>query len=89
MLGLICIVVFGLFSVLALGSYSYFITIIEELSRYGYVYLMKYKFKALEKFKEFKTEVENQKGKSIKILQLGRGGEYLSTGFNDYLKPVA
>jgi len=47
---------------------------------------MKYKSEIFEKFKEFKTEVENQKGKSIKILQSNRRGEYLSTEFVDYLK---
>lgn len=47
---------------------------------------MKYKSEVFEKFKEFKTEVENQTTKIIKILRSDRGGEYLSTEFVDYLK---
>ena len=47
---------------------------------------MKYKSEAFEKFKEFRAEVENQIGKSIKVLRSDWGGEYLSTESNDYLK---
>ncbi|KAK8669723.1 hypothetical protein V6N13_107147 [Hibiscus sabdariffa] len=41
---------------------------------------------ALEKFKEFKNEVQNQHGKSIKALRSNRGGEYLSQDFDELLK---
>ena len=39
-------------------GYSYFIIFTNDHSRFGYVYLMKYKSKAFEKFKEFRAEVE-------------------------------
>lgn len=42
----------GPFSIMARGGYSYFITFTNEFLRYEYMYLMKYKSKALEKFKE-------------------------------------
>src|SRR5436853_870942 len=76
---------------LARGGYSYFITFIEDFSRYGFMYLMKHnlmkhKSKSFEKFKEFKNEVQNQLGKNIKALRSDRGGEYLSQEFADYLK---
>ena len=73
-------------SIQARGGYSYFITFTNDFSRYGHVYLMKYKFEAFENFKEYKNEVENQIGKSIKILCSDRGGEYLSTEFTQFLK---
>ncbi|KAL4361053.1 hypothetical protein GQ457_04G019690 [Hibiscus cannabinus] len=41
---------------------------------------------ALEKFKEFKNEVQNQHGESIKALRSDRGGEYLSQDFDELLK---
>ena len=47
---------------------------------------LKYKSEVFEKFKEYKSEVENQLGKSIKVLRSDRGGEYLSQEFQDYLK---
>ncbi|KAK8694752.1 hypothetical protein V6N13_072297 [Hibiscus sabdariffa] len=53
---------------------------------YGYIYLMRHKSEALEKFKEFKNEVQNKNGKSIKALRSDRGGEYLSQDFDKLLK---
>ncbi|KAK8985023.1 hypothetical protein V6N11_082642 [Hibiscus sabdariffa] len=44
----------------------------RQQSRYGYTYLMRHKSEALEKFKEFKNEVQNQHGKSIKALRSDR-----------------
>ena len=37
---------------------SIFITFIDDYSRYRYVYLMRHKFEAFEKFREYKAEVE-------------------------------
>ena len=67
------------------GSF-YFITFTDDFSRFGWVYLMRFKSKAFEKFIEFKNEVEKQSGKSIKTLRSDRGGEYLSTEFTQFLK---
>ena len=50
--------VYGSFDMQIRGGYSYFITFIDDLSRYGYVYPMKHKSKAFEKFKKFKNEVK-------------------------------
>ena len=46
------------FDVLARGNYVYFITFTDDISRYGYVFLMKHKNETFEKFKEFRHEVE-------------------------------
>jgi hypothetical protein len=73
-------------STTARGGYQYFITFTGDLSRYGYVYLMKHKSKTFEKFKEFQSELENQRGKKIKTLRSNRGGEYLSHEFSSHLK---
>ena len=59
----------GPFDVQARGGYAYFIICTDDLSRYGYVYLMKYKSEAFEKFKEFIYEVEKQTDKPIKVLR--------------------
>ena len=56
------------------SGYRYFITFIDDYSRYGYIYLMKNKSEAFGKFKEFKNEVENQLDKRIKALRTDRGG---------------
>ena len=65
---------------------EYFVTFTDDYSRYGYIYLLKYKSKAVEKFKEFKLEVENQLGRSIKSLNNDRGGEY--EAFDQFCKEM-
>nr|GEV11017.1 hypothetical protein [Tanacetum cinerariifolium] len=65
---------------------SYFITLTDDYSRYGYVYLLRHKHEVFETFEEFKNEVENQLGKTIKALRSDQGGEYISQEFKDHLK---
>ncbi|CAM8984116.1 unnamed protein product [Rhodiola kirilowii] len=55
---------------------KYFITFIDDYSRYMYLYLLHSKDEALDAFKLFKAEVENQCDKRIKIVRSDRGGEY-------------
>jgi len=72
-------------SIQAKGGYEYFITFTDDYSSFDYMYLMKWKFEAFEKFKEFRAKVENQLGKHIKVIRFDRGGEYLLRDFKDYL----
>ncbi|RYE20620.1 MAG: hypothetical protein EOP45_10745 [Sphingobacteriaceae bacterium] len=58
------------------SSPKYFITFIDDFSRYMYLYLLRSKDEALDAFKVFKAEVEKQCGKQIKIVRSDRGGEY-------------
>ena len=65
------------------GSYShkicgksYFVTFIDDFSRYRHVYLINHEFKAFDKFKIFKIEVKKQLRKSLKLLGLTKGDEY-------------
>ena len=73
-------------SIEARGGYHYFLTFIDDLSRYGYIYLMKHKSETFENFKEFQSEVENHHNKKIKFLRSDRGDEYLSYEFGIQLK---
>ena len=57
------------FDVQAKDGYTYFIIFIDDLSRYRYVYLMKHKSKAYERFREFRHEVEKQTGKPVKVVR--------------------
>ncbi|GKA30352.1 retrotransposon protein, putative, ty1-copia subclass [Tanacetum coccineum] len=45
-----------------------------------------HKHEVFETFKVFQKEVENQLGKTIKLLRSDRGGEYMSQEFLDHLK---
>jgi hypothetical protein len=86
LLEIIHIDVCGPMSISTRGGYCYFLTFIDDLSRYGYVYLMKHNFETFEKFREFKNEVENHRNRKIKFLRSYRGGEYLSYDFSCILK---
>uniref|UniRef100_A0A2N9F3Y6 Retrovirus-related Pol polyprotein from transposon TNT 1-94 n=1 Tax=Fagus sylvatica TaxID=28930 RepID=A0A2N9F3Y6_FAGSY len=55
---------------------KYFISFIDDYSRYMYLYMLYNKNEALDAFKIFKAEVEKQCGKQIKIVRSDRGGEY-------------
>ncbi|KAL0457606.1 UNVERIFIED_CONTAM: hypothetical protein Slati_0387800 [Sesamum latifolium] len=60
--------VYGPLSIPARGGFSYFITFTDDHSRYGYVYLMRYKSESFGRFKEYRLEVENQSNRKIKAL---------------------
>jgi len=47
---------------LTCGGNMYFITFIDDFSKYAYVYLLKNKSDAFEKFNKYLMEVENQFG---------------------------
>nr|GEY43719.1 retrotransposon protein, putative, Ty1-copia subclass [Tanacetum cinerariifolium] len=86
LLGLIHTDVCRPFKIVSRQRASYFVTFTYDFSRYGYVYLLKYKHEVFETFKVFQKEVENQLEKIIKSLRSDRGGEYTSQEFLDHLK---
>ena len=66
------------------GGKNNFITFIDDCSKYCYVYLLHSKDEALNSFKTYKAEVENQLEKKIKVIRSDRGGEYESAAFSDF-----
>ena len=70
--------------VLTKGGKKYFLTFIDDATRYCYVYLLKSKDEALNYFRIYKAEVENQLEKKIKRLRDDRGGEYISNDFSNF-----
>ncbi len=69
----------------AKGCYNYFVTFIDNYSRYGYIYLIKHKSETFERFKDLKNEVKNQLVRHIKAIRSNRGVEYMSLEFDQYL----
>jgi hypothetical protein len=51
--------IYGLFCVKSVDGFDSFITFTDYFLRYGYIYPIKERSKALDKFKIFKAEVEN------------------------------
>lgn len=66
------------------GGNRYFITFIDDCSRFTHVYLIKHKDEAFNAFKNYKAERENQLSKRIKVLRSDRGGGYFSKKFDVY-----
>jgi transposase InsO family protein len=59
----------------------YFITFIDDFTRYGYVFFISHKSEALSCFIKFMNLVENQLDMKIKILRINQGCDYLSDQF--------
>jgi transposase InsO family protein len=60
----------------------YFMTMIDDASKYCYVYLLKTKNETLNCFKTYKAKVENQLEKKIKRFRSDCSGEYFSNDFD-------
>ena len=58
------------------GGEKYFITFIDNFSRYGYVYLLHEKSQSVDSLEVYITEVERQLDRKVKIIRSDRGGEY-------------
>jgi hypothetical protein len=58
----------------SVDGYDSFITFIDDYSQYGYIYPIKDRSEALDKFKIFKAKVENQLAKIIKLVRSDHGG---------------
>jgi transposase InsO family protein len=70
--------------VLTKAEKRYFMTLIDDSTRFCYVYLLNTKSEALHYFKIYKAEVENQLEKKIKRIWSDRGGEYFSNEFDSF-----
>lgn len=74
--------------ILTRGGKRYFITFIDDFSRYCYVYLMKNKSDAFEMLTVFIKEVENRFDRKIKRLRSDRGMEYDSLDLITYIQSL-
>ena len=70
----------------SLGGGVYFVTFIDNYSRYCWLYIIKNKSDIFEKFKEWKCMVENLYTRKIKFIRSDNGGEYTPNTFENYLK---
>lgn len=69
----------------SIGGMKYMITFIDDYSRFLWVFFMKEKSEALNKFKLFKVEAETLTGHKVRVLRSDNGGEYRSQEFTDFL----
>ena len=71
--------VYGMMPATSMNGCKYFLTFIDDNSRYCWVYFLKHKSVVFETFKVFKSLAENTLEKKIKELRFDNGGEYVKT----------
>lgn len=59
----------------------YFVTFIDEASRYNKIFLISHKSQVFESFRTYMAEAERHTGEKLCILKSDRGGEYRSSRF--------
>ena len=74
----------GPMSVQSFRGYSYCVTFIDDYSRKTWIYFLKAKSEVFDRSREFKTLIENQTRRKIRVLRTNNGGEYTSNEFLDY-----
>lgn len=70
----------------SLGGAEYFVSFIDDSSRYCWIYMLKCKSEVFKVFKEFKTLVENQYNAKIKRFRSDNGGEFCSNEFENFFR---
>lgn len=70
----------------SIGGGKYFLTFIDDFSRYLFIYILNNKSQVLDTFKDFKKYIEKQTGKQIKKLRSDNGKEYVNESVKKYLK---
>ena len=75
--------IYGPMSVRPRHDILYFITFIDDFTRYDHVYLISHKLEVLDCFKRYINLIKNQLDKKIKTLRTNWSREYLSEQFKD------
>jgi hypothetical protein len=70
--------------VLKNGEKRYFMALIDDATRFCYIYLLRTKDEALYYFKIYKAKVENQLERKVKRLRSDHDGEYFPKIFDEF-----
>ena len=70
----------------SLSGAEYFLTFIDDKTRYVWVYILKRKSEVLRRFQEWKAMVERSTGRKVIAVRTDNGGEYTSVEFQSYLR---
>ena len=76
----------GKVSTKSLSGSEYFLTFIDDKTRYTWVYILKSKADVFRRFLEWKALVENSMGRKLKTLRTDNGGEFTSAEFERHLQ---
>ena len=70
----------------SIGGSIYFMTFIDDFNRRTWMYFLKRKSEAFDKFVEFKALAEKECGHYVKVRRSDRGGEYTSNRFVNFCR---
>lgn len=68
----------------SLNGSIYFLLLVDDYTHMAWIYFLKQKSEVFSVFKKSKALVETQSGKKIKRLRSDGGGEFTSSGFNEF-----
>ena len=77
--------VWGITPVISHAHYRYFVTFIDDYSRFTWIYFLRTKAEVFTVFQTFVAYIETQFSTTIKIFRSDNGGEYVSHNFQAFL----
>lgn len=78
--------VWGMAPVISHANFKYFVTFIDDYSRFTWIYFLHSKDEVFSVFKNFHAHIKTQFSANIKILRCDNGGEYMSHSFQEFLQ---
>ena len=82
-LEIVHMVLVGPFAVTSISKGHYVLTFIYEFSHYTWVYFFYHKNEVFDKFLSFKSHVEKQSRKAIKVLRMENESRYVNIRIRD------
>ena len=76
----------GPFAVTSVSQGHYILTFIDDFSHYTWVYFLHHKNEVVDKLQAFKSHVEQQSRKAIKVLWMDNEIIYVDTRLKDFCK---
>src|SRR3954469_18217254 len=80
--------IWGPSPVTSISGYSYYVSFIDDCSRYTWVYLMRHRSEVLQIYTDFTNMVYTQFQKRVKAFRYDVGKEYLSLSMQNLLNPM-
>ena len=74
----------GPFSVQSLGGKLYYMTLIDDATRYAHIYFLREKSEAVKYLKEFCELIHTRTGRYPRIIRSDRGGKYVNNKWIEY-----
>eukprot|EP00249_Psilotum_nudum_P025430 c29883_g1_i1 orf=183-584(+) len=75
---------YGPLPVTSLTGNYYFLTFMDDYSKYTRIYFLKNKSEVLTHFQHFVSFAERQTSKQLRIIRIDNGGDYVTKAFTKY-----